>query len=1140
MIALVLCLVAAAPEAPKAVDPQLKITLFADAPDIVTPTGIAVDPKGRVLAIESHTHFRPEGYTGPPADRIRAFEDTDGDGRADRITTVFEGTKHTMALAFHPDGGLYVASRNEVFRLDLDASGKATTPRKTLVRLETPGNYPHNGLSGVCFDFDGTVYFGLGENLGADYALIGTDGTRLQGGGEGGNIYRCRPDGSKLARVATGFWNPFAMTFDAFGRLFAVDNDPDSRPPCRLLNIVDGGDYGYRFRNGRKGLHPFTSWNGELPGTLPMVAGTGEAPSGIVAYESDGFPSFRGDLLVTSWGDHRIDRFRLKDDPQNTTLAASVRPIVTGGESFRPVGIAVAPDGSLFVTDWADKSYELHGKGRIWHISAANRPERTDPSAGVMHPDRAIRDRAARTLGESGDAGQGRLRDLLADPKGDARAQVSALHGLVLSGKAGGDVLRAARSANKPEVEAEAMRTLPEATVLGGEGPRSAAATAAWHRRGGIERNLRGRSADPFLDQAARVPLARQDARSLIGLFRASREPNARLQIVLALRDSTDPSAREVLPAALGDSDPDIRFVAIQWIGEQGLAGHREDLLRSLGAGSITNRLFEGTLAAIDRLDGGKTQANDEAGGEALVSRFATDPNALASVRRLALRVLRPDHPALTTAVLDDLLRSSDAALRIEAVRLLRDSPIPDRRARLLRIAADREEPSTVRAEAVAGLSGATEEERSTLVALASGPDRAVRLQALRSLRDVPLSSEQKEILSRVPNEVSDPALAFLKGGPLSEASSAHDLLRVKEFRRAVPADPEEGERVFFHPKGAGCYRCHRLDGRGGRVGPDLTATGPQTDLEKLVDSIVLPDREIAPQFTTWSVARHDGTLVQGVLVEEAVNGDQTYADAEGRAHVVKGADLAERKPLTTSIMPKGLGGKLTTRELSDLLAFIRREGGEPGHDNVLTAEEKAAGWSLLFDGRTLDGWMTSSKTPSKVPVRDGAINPHGCGGYMMIHEKVWGDFDLSLDFKISPRCNSGVFVRTFPLEPRPGKDVGFNGLEIAIDDTKDADLHDTGAIYDLVKPSKNAMKPAGEWNHLEITCDGPRVVVRVNGERVSSMNLDEWTEPNKRPDGSGHKFDVAYKDHPRSGYIGLQDHGSDCWYKNIKIRKRH
>jgi hypothetical protein len=51
-------------------------------------------------------------------------------------------------------------------------------------------------------------------------------------------------------------------------------------------------------------------------------------------------------------------------------------------------------------------------------------------------------------------------------------------------------------------------------------------------------------------------------------------------------------------------------------------------------------------------------------------------------------------------------------------------------------------------------------------------------------------------------------------------------------------------------------------------------------------------------------------------------------------------------------------------------------------------------------------------------------------------------------------------------------------------------------------------------------------------------VNLDEFTEPNKRPDGTSHKFDVAYKDHPRKGYIGLQDHGSPCWFKNIKLRE--
>jgi hypothetical protein len=205
--------------------------------------------------------------------------------------------------------------------------------------------------------------------------------------------------------------------------------------------------------------------------------------------------------------------------------------------------------------------------------------------------------------------------------------------------------------------------------------------------------------------------------------------------------------------------------------------------------------------------------------------------------------------------------------------------------------------------------------------------------------------------------------------------------------------------------------------------------------------------------------------------------------------------------------------------------------------DNELTKKEKRDGWILLFDGRTLNGWMTSSQTPSDVSVDDGCIQPHGCGGHMMIHEKEWSNFVLSLDFKISQRCNSGVFLRTFPLTPRPGKDVGFNGLEVQILDSPTADFHDTGAFYDLVRPTKQTMKSVGEWNRMVITCNKNLIFVDLNGERVNKIDLDKWTEPNKRPDGTEHKFDFALAKHPRHGYIGLQDHGSPCWFKNIKLK---
>ncbi|MBY0228050.1 MAG: DUF1080 domain-containing protein [Gemmataceae bacterium] len=133
--------------------------------------------------------------------------------------------------------------------------------------------------------------------------------------------------------------------------------------------------------------------------------------------------------------------------------------------------------------------------------------------------------------------------------------------------------------------------------------------------------------------------------------------------------------------------------------------------------------------------------------------------------------------------------------------------------------------------------------------------------------------------------------------------------------------------------------------------------------------------------------------------------------------------------------------------------------------------------------------------------------------------------------------CNSGDFVRTSSLTPRKGKDVGFNGLEVAIDDTTGAGYHDTGAIYDLAKPKRNAMKPAREWNRMVVTCRKSVIEVELNGEKVTRMDMDEFRKPNLRPDGTAHKFDVAYRDHPRKGWIGLQDHGSPCWFKNIKLK---
>lgn len=922
---------------PECLDTRLKIELFAAEPDIVTPCGLAVDERGRVLVVESHTHFRPKDYQGPPADRIRMFEDRDGDGRAERITTFFEGTTHTMNVGLHPDGSLYVATRSEVFRLrDTDDDGTADE-RTPIARLRTRGNYPHNGLSGFAFDVAGNVYFGLGENLGSPFRLIGSDGS-IASDLEGGQIYRCRADGSGIEMVAFGFWNPFHLAFDAFGRLFAVDNDPDSLPPCRLMHIVVGGNYGYRYRNGRKGVHPFTAWNGELPGTLPMVAGTGEAPSGMVVYESDQLPAeYVGDLLVTSWGNHRLERYRL--EPRGASFQAVTEPIVQGDTNFRPVGIAVAPDGSLFVSDWVLPDYPLHGKGRIWHITApaANPPERppaNPPRDAITATHRPLREQAARQLAESAE-GRRALEQLAANhavPRVRsvalaALATVDATRPLLdaahsdqsidvrtaalryLSGRH--DLSQLISAEQPPEVRAEAMRRPAHEPM----------AEALWQSTAAV---------DAFVAQAARRGLASLNAVGP-GVDPSAIPPQRRLASLLILRETNARHAIRLLPQFLRDPDADVRFAAVQWVGEERLTQLRPALLKSLSAGPATARLFGGYLAALERLDGSRRDASDEWGPQQYIARALENRLTGGEVRRFALRMLDPDHPVLSVERLREYLDSDDDELQLEAVRTLRDSRHPNRTELLTQIASSTARPEQLRAEAIVGLAPDDDATRSLLFTLAGEASAVLRSEALRSLRGCDPTPVERELLADVARrDTSTAQLVERIVGPAASAAPATNndveawISALAGPDGRIDGDPRAGGRIFFHRHAAGCASCHQIGGRGARIGPELTYVKHAAGERRLIESIVHPSREVAPQFVAWSVATTDGRQFQGVLVDEEPTGAQTYADQQGKFIKLEPQEIASRRAQPVSIMPEGLAGQMTLQEFRDLLAFLR------------------------------------------------------------------------------------------------------------------------------------------------------------------------------------------------------------------------
>ncbi|WDI43138.1 PVC-type heme-binding CxxCH protein [Bremerella sp. P1] len=785
-------------EKPKVLDPRLELELIAEQPDIVTPIGITFDSDGALLVIESHTHHRKPDYQGPPKDRIRRFADTDGDGKFDTWSTFYEGTEATMSILSAKDGTVYVATRMEVFRLRDTNGDHVADKREEIAHLETAGRYPHNGLAGLTIGPDSLLYFGLGENLGEPYALVGSDGTKLSGGGEGGTIYHCNLDGSDLQLMATGVWNPFGMIFDPAGRLYMVDNDPDSRPPCRLLHIVPGGDYGYQFRYGRTGVHPLQAWNGELPGTLPMVAATGEAPSGVTWYH--------GELWGTSWGDHRIETFRLGNN--GASVQATFQTVVQGDHNFRPVDFAIAPDGSLYFTDWVDRSYPVHGKGRIWRLTWKEKPA----------PSEAL-------------------------PLSTA------------------------------EEEAKELRKSPTLAALEYD--------------------------DPFLHQAAVYGFSQRGVDMPLEIWKELPTGAQRLGILEAYRWSFDTKQAEaplpLLRAALDDRDDLVRIYAMRWIADTQAKNFLPQLKERLQSHTPSVREFPVLLSTISWLESGSVGGRNEILEQQTLANIIRDEKQSTALRTLALKLIDPHSKQLSDDTLQALAQSADKDLARQTLQVLylRGTEHGEKVATEIALNADRN--PQVRAMAIVGLSDHANVHLETLQKLAADENETVRQEANRTL-------DADTVANPISPEKLDQWLAAIEG----------------------EADVEAGRRTFLSSQGGYCIRCHRYDGSGADVGPDLTYIGQRMTRKRLLESILQPSQEIAPMYVPKVLLTDDGRLHIGYpITDPSVNERRLFVDTAGKRFELDPEAIEEERDSNKSIMPEGFQQVLSPAEMRDLIGFL-------------------------------------------------------------------------------------------------------------------------------------------------------------------------------------------------------------------------
>jgi len=943
--------------------PGFRLELVAAEPLVRDPIELCFDEDGRMFVVEMIDYSELRDVR-PHLGRIRLLEDTDGDGRMDR-SRVFADDLPWPTAVFRANGGVYAAATPDIFFMrDTDGDGRAD--RREVVFTGFAIDYaPYRTnqlnmqamLNSLRWGLDNRIHGCTAPNGGEITSPRWPPGRAVN---VRGRDFAFDPRTLVLEAEAGG--GQYGLCFDDRGRRFTCNNsdhlrvfmyearyaerNPHFTMPSALQSIAADGPAATVYRTSPE--EPWrvlrTKWRvtGLVPGPVEgggRASGYFTSATGIMIYRGDAWPEeYVGDVFIADCGSNLIHRKKLRADGvaligERPADEQQTEFLTSTDTWFRPVQMANAPDGTLYVLDmyreiiehpWSlppgiKKHLDLTAgsdRGRIYRIVPEGFRQRPLPRLSrasaaelvqtLAHRNAWHRETAARLLYERQDRAAVPLLETLAQKDDFALGRLHALYALDGLGALRPGHLERALNDPDDRVREHAVR-LAEPFLRRGE----AGAT--------LLTRLLSLAEDPS-------PHVRYQLAFTLGETRAPERVEALARI--ARRDAASPWTRAAVLSSLAEGADEMFARVRAWFagapGETAVGAGEYEFLRQLvqmlGA---RNRAPELTavLEFVDQASPAVAFALVHALDEGLrQARGTLDPARVRPILERAQAVAAdPAAPEAARVQGIELLALTDFAASGERLLALLDDPAQPQAVHLAAVRTlNRFADPAVGPELAKRWPGLSPRVRAAvLLVLLARPERARALLnqiEAGTVRRAELDSTQLDFLMnhRDP-DLRQRALRLLAGTVAGDREAV-----VEKFRPALTLTGEaaRGRKIFQER----CASCHRLGSEGFALGPDLVSVR-NAGKEKMLVSILDPSREVLPQYLAYEVETRDGESLLGVVVQETA-AHVTLRQAYGRETVIPRVEIVSMRSRGKSLMADGLEEGLSAQDLADLLEF--------------------------------------------------------------------------------------------------------------------------------------------------------------------------------------------------------------------------